>query len=614
MKYHLPFFFLFYLFICININAQSKKLKHDFFLEKLKHSETKTYNDILDTFDTYLQKHPNDILTHIEKCKFIRIAQYDEYEDSNPNQKYFDSITTALLNKYPNHPDVLVFHTSFTWGDELKKIFEKAEKSIKTTPELWSSENLGIIYYEIAINNYDNDDFENAYTYIKKAISYDKKYTSILQYSKILISLEKKGEALESLQNGIDSTTSVWQLNQRANLILKLEDYPTALSIYKKINAIDSTYNNKAKLAKTLEGIEEYTLAREYLVADTINNWNNDAAQLNLFLHDLKFQNSDDCIDSYNAYRDNGYAMDPLCIYRLKLFFTHPFLSWKIHDILGLSSLLLLFLLFIILPSIWILPVYFIGHKWKIINHSPSTDYTWGLKSFWIVSSGFLLASFASLLVEPEALNSWINWTEYDDESINDQKLGLSTLIFILSAAVFSFITLNKTNIKVFFLKHWSIGKSILTAIGYFILFKIISVIYIRVGMSIFDISIEDLTSIPNILLSTREDILALLSNYGNGTGYLLIGILVPIYEELIFRGVILDSCRKYIFFNWANVLQSLLFATVHGDLFLFPVFFIFGLFVGSLRKKSGSLLPGIIFHSINNILAISIMISKGGL
>ncbi|WP_438712770.1 CPBP family intramembrane glutamic endopeptidase [Aquimarina muelleri] len=156
-------------------------------------------------------------------------------------------------------------------------------------------------------------------------------------------------------------------------------------------------------------------------------------------------------------------------------------------------------------------------------------------------------------------------------------------------------------------------NKSILKAISYFIIFKIITKIYIKIGVSIFGIKVEDLTTtIPNIFLSSREDIHALISTYSNGIGYLLIGILVPVYEELIFRGIILDSCKKYLYFNWANVLQSLLFATVHGDLFLSPVFFMFGILVGKLRKDSESIIPGIIFHSVNNILAVFIMISRG--
>jgi len=537
VKFQNNILLLFFLTFCL-LSAQqdpAKKitLDHEVFLEELKNNENKIFSDILKKYDGYLSKKPNDILIKIEKCKFVQLAQYDEYEEYNPNQNFFDSISSSLLNNYPDHPDVLVYHTTLSWGETLDDIFEKAKKSIREKPKSWSDHNLGIIYSKIATKYYNEDNYETAHFYMEKAISYDHKYTSLITNTKILINLDKKEEAIASLKKDIDSITAIWELNQKASLFLELHDYSNALSIYNKINTIDSTFTNKAEIAKTLEEVGQHKSARAYLIKDTIKTWGKEQAMLNLFLHDLKYQNEDYCIESYNAYRDKGYTMDPLSIYRIKLFLSHPFLPWNMQDFLGLLTLFFIYILFIIIPSIWILPVYFIGHKTKIINKSTSDKFTWGLSSFWWLSSGYLIASFAALLVEPQVLSSWITWTENNTEII-DEQLGLSTLIFILVAAFFSFTILNKRTLKEFFPKYWTIGKSILIAIKYFILFKIVATIYTRIGIKVFDISIEDLTSISNIFLSTREDILALLSNYGNGVGYLLIGILVPIFTSYI--------------------------------------------------------------------------------
>ncbi len=603
-------FFLLIIIISVNeLFSQDTILDHETFLEELKNSEDQTYHDILQKYELYISGHPDNVPIQIEKCKFVQYAQYDEYDEYNPNQKYFDSISNMLLTNYPDHPEVLIFHTTFKWGDELKDIYEKAEISIKNNPESWSEQQLGFMYSEIAKNHLRDDDFQTAIIYADKAISKDRQYASSLFYAKILINLDRKEDALICLHKENDSTAKIWELNQKADLLLKLDDYSNALSLYKKINDIDSTYTNEAELAKTFEGIKKYDMARSYFVADTINNWNQSKASFDLFLHDLKYQSSDLCIASYNAYRAHGYAMDPLAIYRFKLFFTHPLLAWKIQDLLGILTLLLLFTFFIIVPSIWILPIYFIGHKWKII-HAIKTNSFWGLKSFWWVSSGYFIASFLSLLVAPQFINSWFNWAD-DGTDIVGEALGLSTLIFILLAALISFCLLNKDNIKLLLPINWTIGKTLRISIGYFVIFKIVTNIYQKAAVGVFNPSLYDLNSLSNLFLSSREDILALLSNYGNLSGYILIGILVPVYEELIFRGVLLDSCKRYITYNWANVLQAALFATIHWDLFLFPVFFIFGIIVGKLRRTSGSLLPGIIFHSINNILAVSIMISR---
>lgn len=613
MKYQI----LVQLVLCLLFNTLSAErtsdnltLNHNAFIKELNNSQEKIYDNILKKYDDYLSKHPDDVSVHIEKCKFVQFAQYDEYEDYNPNREYFDSCTTALLELYPYHPDVLVFHTTFLWGDEIKELFEKAKKSIKEDTEVWSKANLGIIYFEMASQHYFDSEYNKAYSYMGKAFSYNEQYKSSLEYARILIELEKKEEALKVLQEGNDTTQNTWQLSQKAKLFIQLEDYSNALELYNLINEIDSNYINNEKLARAMEGVKEYTLARRYLVADTSMNWYREAASLSLFLHDLKHQNGDTCLSSYNAYRELGYSMDPLAIYRLKLFFAYPFLPWKMHDILGLLTMLLLLTLFIILPSIWILPVYFIGHKWKIIDQLKSNETFWGLKSFWWVSSGYLIASFAALLIEPEYLNALINWTDYTS-GITQEEEGFSALIFILIAAFFGFAALYKVNLIVLAPKYWTIGKSIAITFACFIAFKIITVIYMLTGMKFFDITIDDLTAILNLLLSSQEEIKSLLSNYGNGMGYLIVGLLAPCYEEIIFRGVILDSCKRYLHFNWANIIQATLFAIIHGDLFLFPVFFGFGILTGIINKKSGGMLPGIVFHVINNILAISVIIAR---
>jgi membrane protease YdiL (CAAX protease family) len=163
-------------------------------------------------------------------------------------------------------------------------------------------------------------------------------------------------------------------------------------------------------------------------------------------------------------------------------------------------------------------------------------------------------------------------------------------------------------NLKVLLSDSWSIGKSILMGIGVIVIFKIITGIYVQLGIKKFGISIDDLANIQSILFASKQDIEAIISTFGKGTSLLLVGIIAPFYEEVIFRGVILGSCQRYINFNLANIFQAALFSTVHLSLFLFPVFFLFGLFAGIMRKKSGGLLPGLVFHALNNILVLIIL------
>jgi membrane protease YdiL (CAAX protease family)/tetratricopeptide (TPR) repeat protein len=598
-----------FLYLSIN-NLPAKTLDHKSFLHEMENSSDQVYSQCLLKYDDYLKEFPNDVSVFIEKCKFIQFAQYDDYEDYNPNQAEFDSCVKNLTENFPNNPEVLIFQTSYLWGDELKNVFTVAEKSVKDSPEKWSNENLAIMYLKISDNYYWEEEYQLAYSYIKKAINKDKKYKSSLEHARILIEMNNKEKALDVLLSIVDTSKITWQLSQKADLLLQLEAYSEALELYKLIDEIDSTFNNNLELANTLEGVGKYDFARSYLIADTSQHWDKETALRNLLTHDIKYQDGEMCILTYNQYRDLGYLMDPIGIYRLKIFFLHPFQPLKFRDIISLLAFLLILALLLIVPSIWILPVYFIGHHFKLKDKNKSFTTLWGLKAFWLVSAGYLIASFFTIFVDPEIIYSHFNSSFYTPE-LSQSQLGLMAIVFISIFSIFGFTSLYKKNFFILLSSLWTIRKSILVGIGILLIYRILIGIYIKIGVYSFDISIDEIANIPNILLSSKQEIEAIITSYGKLIGFLIICLIVPIYEEIIFRGVIFDACQRYISFNSANVIQALLFATIHLNLFLFPVFFLFGFITGILRRKSGGLLPGIVFHIINNTLAISILLLR---
>jgi len=583
------------------------KLSHEVFLKELENSNNQIYNKCLRIYDEYLTKHPNDINVQIEKCKFIQLAQYDDDEYYNPNQETFDSCASVLTKKYPTNPDVLIFQTTYLYEDELAEVFKKAEEAVNKNPEEWSNKSTSTLFLTMANRYYYDSKYDLAYSYIHRAIFYEEQYRASFEYARILYKKGSEQEALKALLENNDSTKSAWELNQKADLLLKLKAYPKALEIYNLIDEIDSTYNNNVELANTLEGIGEHDLSRKYLVADTSKNWDKSGAIRKLLEHDFKYQNGDSCIKTYHKYRDLGYSADPLGIYRIKLLFSHPFQALNFRDILGLLTLLLAFLIFLLIPSVWILPVYFIGHNWKLINQEKIKKTLWGLKSFWIISSGYLLASFVALLVDPDYLYSSLN-SSFDTVEQTEDLQGKTMLIFVIISMMFGFGILFKSNFKILLSKNWSIKKSVLLAGILLIAYKIIAGIYIKIGFTGFDISVDDLTFITDIFLSIRPDIDSFINYYGIGTSFIFLGLIAPVYEEIMFRGVVLDSCSRYLNFTSANIIQASLFAIIHPSLFLFPAYFLFAIITGILRKKSGGLLSGIVFHAGNNILAILLM------
>lgn len=584
-----------------------KTLDHEQFLIKVKHSSDHIYNECIREYDSYLAKSPDDVSVLIEKCKFIQYANSNE--DYNPNQEEFDSCSAYLINRFPTHPEVLLFQTTFLWGDEQKEVFENAEKSIEDNPEKWNKSNLAEMYEAMANYYYLENDYKQAIFYKDKAIANDEQYKYSLDYARILLKLERKSEAISVLLSIPDTTTNVWELVQKADLLFELKKYSIALKIYNQVEQMDSTHINKVDFASTLEEIGQFALARKYLAADTSKTYGKKESLLRLLNHDLKYQDGSTGIATYNAFRDLGYSSDPIGLHRLKLFFARPTQPWKFRDLFGILTLLALVAILILIPYIWILPIYFSGKRIKFLYPKNAYESNWTLKAFWFVSTGYLLASLVVFVIEPEELYSI--FTDANYAGISVESLGLQVLVFILTFALFGLMGMYKVNLKILLSNAWPIRRSILTGVGIFFLFKIISGVYISIGTKVFDVSLVDIAHFSKLLLSSKQEIEALISTYGLSSSILLVCLLVPFYEEIIFRGIILDSCQRYINFNVANTFQSLLFAAVHGSLFLFPLFFLFGILAGNVRKKSGGLLPSITFHIINNLVAV-LLINKG--
>ena len=77
-----------------------------------------------------------------------------------------------------------------------------------------------------------------------------------------------------------------------------------------------------------------------------------------------------------------------------------------------------------------------------------------------------------------------------------------------------------------------------------------------------------------------------------------------PIMEEICFRGLILEGLLKTRCRPWLAILISaLLFALLHGLGANFVTAMLFGILVGWLYWRTGSIIPGIIIHITNNSL-----------
>lgn len=95
--------------------------------------------------------------------------------------------------------------------------------------------------------------------------------------------------------------------------------------------------------------------------------------------------------------------------------------------------------------------------------------------------------------------------------------------------------------------------------------------------------------------------------------GYVALALMAPMVEEVVFRGAIQSKAMELSKGNknghWVGItLTALLFSVVHMNPAQMPHAFLLGLFMGWLRYRSGSIVPGIIIHWVNNSAAFALM------
>lgn len=137
------------------------------------------------------------------------------------------------------------------------------------------------------------------------------------------------------------------------------------------------------------------------------------------------------------------------------------------------------------------------------------------------------------------------------------------------------------------------IGTPILGLVCSIVLTQISAVTGIRSeGLDVFRDTLSNLSGLELLLL------------------VMLVGVVVPVVEELIFRGLlwkVVTFCRGTSFI--AYLITSCLFALAHLEplhvLGVLPLSF----FIGWLKLKTDSILPGIAAHISNNLLACCIIL-----
>ncbi len=88
---------------------------------------------------------------------------------------------------------------------------------------------------------------------------------------------------------------------------------------------------------------------------------------------------------------------------------------------------------------------------------------------------------------------------------------------------------------------------------------------------------------------------------------------IVPVFEEMLFRGLIQSKLRSYLGRPWAAVaVTSVAFAVVHGNISHWPALFVLSMCMGYSYERSGSLLRPIFIHAFFNGIMLTLAMFEG--
>ena len=92
------------------------------------------------------------------------------------------------------------------------------------------------------------------------------------------------------------------------------------------------------------------------------------------------------------------------------------------------------------------------------------------------------------------------------------------------------------------------------------------------------------------------------------GWSVLMLVILAPVMEEVLFRGILLEAVRSKYSSGRAIVVSALMFGVIHFIPQQVVNAFVIGLILGFIYVRTDSLWPVIIIHALNNAMAYVVM------
>ena len=252
-----------------------------------------------------------------------------------------------------------------------------------------------------------------------------------------------------------------------------------------------------------------------------------------------------------------------------------------------------------LLPGLLLVPVHYRGALRRLRGHGrPALFPPIGLRHAWMAVSALLIVPLLVLaVVDPRALSGVLtaSATPAGHTLMLLSLFGSLACLAVLALPVWRFSTAGGFGWTSLPRAWWRV---LVAWAGVLAVGALIARYHDAQGI---DTTTDQIRMVAELVGSARTPAQAALA-------FFAVAVVVPLWEELAFRGLLLGGMARHISFGWANLVQALLFAAIHDDAPRFVYYLTLGLLAGWLVRSTRSLAPAVLLHMLVNALAFLLM------
>ena len=558
-------------------------------------AHTAGYVAALQEFDALQAQFPDDIELHIGKCRFLQSFAWAEDARIERAEADYEHCQQQLREgPLADNASVQLYLLDNQYGAAAID----AGQQLRDAASSWAPQDRARLFETMA--------YRYRSTSEKQADYYSRLAVEAWPASKLRIDVAETWftqGAFEKARNLVETTPhDAWDglpVYRAAVLLLRAGAPAAAAQLLQQQQASDSDWTMQLLQAAALGEAGEIAPARQLF--DEILRQHAEVNIRDLRRHvrfELAHGDAQQATAAYWRLRDAGFEADPFGRYRMELAVRHPLSPWRWRDATGILLMLLVLAGAALLPAVVVAGVHYRSLARRARGIAPAEG-RWGLGHVWYALAVFMIGGvlaaylfaydvFAALFTDDNAFHG----TPLDPAAAARLLLAEGVIVTLLLLPL-----LRGTD-----LKRLLLGRSrLLPTIGWTLLalfvVRLIATVYTRIFGAFQDTAaLGDMTTFAIQSAQLR---------YGGFAALGVVAMLVPLVEEFVFRGVVLQGLARHIKFGWAALVQAAVFAAMHESLAALPVIFLLGLAAAWLVRRTGGLLAPVLMHSLNNAAAL---------